>query len=76
MFPLSPPAPFPGHRGTNPGYGRDGPSPAVSAAPGWVSRRREAGKQLSDLAPGEALFAGDVSVQRAGAVVGMATPRG
>lgn len=53
VFPLSPPpAPFPGHGGTNPGGGRNEPSPTVSASPGRVSRRWEAGKQLSDLARG------------------------
>lgn len=65
-----PPAPFPGHRGTNPGFGMDEPSPAVSFPPGRVPPRREAGKQLSDRAQGEALCAGGVSVQRADAILG------
>lgn len=36
----------------------DEPSPAVSFPPGWAPPRQEAGKQLSDHAQGEALFAG------------------
>lgn len=48
----------------------DEPSPAVSFPPGRVPPRREAGKQLSDRAQGEALCAGGVSVQRADAILG------
>lgn len=61
-----PPAPFPGHRGTNPGFGMD--EPAVSFPPGRVPPRQEAGKQLLDRAQGEALFAGD-------SILGMGLPQ-